>query len=237
PEGRGPDVPAPDPTRAARLAKLARVWGRARYLHPTLASGAFDWDTPLVQALPRAAAARDDAALAEAVAAMLAAAGDPATRVVRDRPVAKPAKKAALVDRRADGLLVLSPDPAQSGRDLAQAQRRGEITAAVVAARGVIVDLRGLRIGDVFSLDYFDQLLASLPAREAHGPASRAVVHSGYWPQLGTTSGGYSSSYVTRMAKAYRPVVPAAARRTAFLVGPDSSLPPIALALQAPADG
>src|SRR5262249_61723814 len=84
PAGRGPDVPAPDPTRAARLAKLARVWGRARYLHPTLASGAFDWDTPLVRALPLAAAARDDAARADAVAALLSDAGDPAARVCDD---------------------------------------------------------------------------------------------------------------------------------------------------------
>jgi C-terminal processing protease CtpA/Prc len=237
PEGRGPDVPAPDPTRAARLAKLARVWGRARYLHPKLASGAFDWDTPLVQALPLAADARDDAALAEAVAAMLAAADDPATRVVRDRPVAKPAKKAALVDPRADGILVLTPDPVQSGGDLLQAERRGEIAAALVAARGVIVDLRGLRTDDGLPPGYFDQFFASLPPREVHGLASRAVVHSGYRAQSGPTSWAYSSYCVTRMARAYRPVVPADTRRTAFLVGPDSPLPPIALALQASGDG
>src|SRR5262249_22507416 len=190
---------APAPVGRPGLARRAAAGGRAASLPRPRPPGAFDGDPPLVRALPRAAAARDDAALAEAVAAMLAAAGDPATRVVRDRPVAKPARKAALVDRRGGGLLVLTPDPAQSGLDLAQAERRGEITAAVAAAQGVIVDLRGLRIGDVFSLDFFDQLLASLPPREAHGPSLRAVVHSGYRPQLGTTSGGYSSSYATRM--------------------------------------
>jgi C-terminal processing protease CtpA/Prc len=237
PEGRGPDVPAPDSTRAARLTKLARVWGRARYLHPKLASGAFDWDTPLVQALTLAAAARDDAALADAAAAMLAAAGDPATRVVRDRPVANPAKKAALVDLRADGILVLTPDAVQSGSDLLQAERRGELATAVSAARGVIVDLRGLRIDDPFPSEYFDQLFASLPPREVHGLASRAVVHSGYRPQSGITSGTYSSYRVTRMPRAYQPVVPADVRRTVFLVGPNSSMPPIALALQASGDG
>jgi C-terminal processing protease CtpA/Prc len=39
------------------------------------------------------------------------------------------------------------------------------------------------------------------------------------------------------MTKVYQPVLPAAVRRTAFLVGPESSLPPIALALQASGDG
>jgi C-terminal processing protease CtpA/Prc len=241
PEGRGPDAPAPalDPSRAARLAKLARVWGRARYLHPTLASGAFDWDTPLVQALPLAAAARDDVALGDAVAVMLAAVGDPATRVVRDRPVAvaMPARKAALVERRADGLVVLTPDPAQGGADLSGAERRGEIRAAVTAARGVIVDLRGLRIGNGLPSEFFDQFFAALPPRAVPGLASRAVVHSGYRPHSGRTSGGYDSYFVTRMVPAYQPVVPAAARRTAFLVGPESSVPPIALALQAAGDG
>ena len=77
----------------------------------------------------------------------------------------------------------------------------------------------------------------SLVAREAVGPAERSLLHSGYTPQTGTTSGGYFSAFMTSAATHFVPQPGAKARRVAFVVNGRSELPPVALVLQGSGDG
>jgi C-terminal processing protease CtpA/Prc len=63
-------------TRIERLAALARLWGEAKYFHPSLAYRDIDWDRALVETIPRvnaATGARDDQV---AIEHLLAALGD-----------------------------------------------------------------------------------------------------------------------------------------------------------------
>ena len=230
------DVPPSDPKRTERLAMLCKVWGRARYLHPRLATGEFDWDKPLIQALPKAAAAHDDDAFYEAVGAMLAALDDPATRVVRRRAGAEPQvetkqPRPPLIGWRDEDILVITPE---DGNDDAIGRAYDELVRAVSRAKGVVVDLRAvanLRFATLNGLLVTHPLLL---------PGARYAVHSGYATKIGQTSGGYTSRFEMRPPESIRPVGEApdeGPRRVAFLVMDTSLVPPIALALQLAGDG
>lgn len=82
--------PAP-PARAERLDGLIRLWGAVKFFHPWLAHKPVDWDAALMAAIPRAEAAATREAYAAALSAMLAALGDPETRLLPDAAPAPPA--------------------------------------------------------------------------------------------------------------------------------------------------
>ena len=69
------------PAGVERLTHLAKLWGTVRFLHPYLAYKEIDWDAALVRAIPAVRSARTPQEYAAAVQGMLAALGDPVTRV------------------------------------------------------------------------------------------------------------------------------------------------------------
>lgn len=98
-------VPPEAPDRAGRLAGLFRAWGAVKFFHPWLAYREVDWDAALMAAIPEVERAEAREPYAVAVARMLAALGDPATRVLPDAPPAAPAggikRRGATFDLRA----------------------------------------------------------------------------------------------------------------------------------------
>ena len=61
--------------QVVRLAALGQVWGFLKYYHPGVAKGTIHWDSVLVDAVPRAKAARTNAELDAIVRGLLDAAG------------------------------------------------------------------------------------------------------------------------------------------------------------------
>jgi C-terminal processing protease CtpA/Prc len=229
----------PDAVRTERLVRLCKVWGTVRYLHPHLAYKDVDWDAALVAALPKVEAARDDQEYGAAVQAMLDRLGDPATRVVRTAPGAQAEprsngrgeKQRPLFSWVEDDILTIHLDRSPSLSQLTDPKTREGLLAALKKAFGVIVDLRGpdmTGLGD-FVLGWVSP---QLPARDVRGPAERFLVHSGYRPQTGFTSGGYFSAFQTTLPQAFRAAPDRKGKRTVFLVGEQTELPSVALALQ-----
>ncbi|HVK14390.1 MAG TPA: hypothetical protein VM597_36965, partial [Gemmataceae bacterium] len=225
------DDPPAAPTRAERLAAVGRLWGEVKFRHPAVWTTDLDWDAALVSALPAVAAAETAEQYADAVGAMLARLGDPATRVVRpvkvfggpgERVVPQPgggfAVRAGVVtDRLGDGLVAVRvPGEGAVRQWLADPKARAGVRAAVAEATGVVFDLRTPVAADFDPL--FDALADLLVHRPVDGPPVRAVVHSGYRPQSGTTSGGYYSAFETRPGTAFRPAKGAKVRHVAFQV-------------------
>lgn len=235
-------APAPSASEVARLERLARIWGETRYLHPHLAYREIDWDRALVEAIPRVRAAKSDDDEAAAVGAMLATLGDAVTRVVPAAPPGKP--DAAPPEEKPTfmwldgGVLVLNVnDPAL---ELKGYRQREEALRAmlpeIVKATAVIFDLRvEAEHGDWLS-DSLASLDSALVSRPVQLPVQRYLEHSGYRPQKATTSGGYSSAFVTPFATVVTPLAGAKPRRVAYLVNARSPLPPLAIALQARGD-
>jgi C-terminal processing protease CtpA/Prc len=249
--------PAPaDDAHVERIAKLCKVWGTVRYFHPYLAYKDIDWDAALIKALPRVRAAKDTDEFAQAVQEMLNALGDPATRVIRknvmsnagaDKPIKDKGKEAsdpkdgknepllfALVE---DDVLAIFPIVVTDFAKLIA--WRNQLRKEIAKAHSVIVDMR-VPEGGAFT--YIGELALSdiqdlLTAKEIQAPAQRSLIHSGYRPQTGNTSGGYYSGFVTQGQQVFAPAADAKARKIVFLFNSESSIPPIAIALQRAGSG
>jgi C-terminal processing protease CtpA/Prc len=237
------ESPAPlQPADVERLTQVARLWGTVRFLHPYLAYKEIDWDAALVRAIPAVRSARTPQEYAAAVQGMLAALGDPVTRVEPARPPVRPpaaGKPPALFTWLSPGRLsiYLRPD-ADSGMNEAESEKAFQALAGELPrAREVIVDIRslwGLRYRAEFALQ---SLAGALASRPVPAPAERLLVHSGYRTQLDESSGGYSSGFQTPLAERFVPPAGAVPKRVVFLVNADTVLPPVAAALQAAGDG
>lgn len=231
-------VPAADPPaadRTARLAAAGRLWGVVKFRHPAVWTTDLDWDAALTRALPAVTAADTAERYADAVDAMLATLGDPATRVIRP-PAPAGGRPGVRVESLGDGrVLIALTDPTAVRQLAADAATRAKVCEAIAGATGVVFDLRG----PAFTANdpAFAGLADLLTDRPVTGPSVRTVVHSGYRPQTGTTSGGYSSAFETRPGTTFRPGVRPKTRPVVFLASANTGRPEIALALQAAGSG
>jgi C-terminal processing protease CtpA/Prc len=230
------DDAKPDAKRTQRLVSLCKVWGTVRYLHPYLVYKDIDWDAALVAALPKVEAAKDDNELRAAVQAMLDQLGDLGTRVIQKSKLQpqgdhleKDAKDRPLFSWIEGDILALHLQRPSLSKVL-DPKTREALLAAVKKASGLIVDLRGDEMGlGSYVLSWAYPLL---PAQEVRVPAERYLVHSGYKPQTGMTSGGYFSAFQTTLPQVFKAAPGGKGKRTVFLVAEHSNVPPIAFALK-----
>jgi len=76
-DGSGLESLEPTDTQVENLALLGRVWGFAKYHHPSITSGDVNWDYELFRVLPGVLEAPDRASACEVMSGWLAALGDP----------------------------------------------------------------------------------------------------------------------------------------------------------------
>jgi C-terminal processing protease CtpA/Prc len=208
-----------DSARIARLASLGRVWSSAKYFHPALATGAIDWDSALVAAIPR----------------VRNALRDPATRVLQQR--AEPVQATANLGLRweADSTLVVGLAGLSNFRTVAQIIQSGR--GEIQRAKRIVLDLRAgegfLNLPFVFAQSGLDAMLVSRPVSL---PAERSRLHSGFPSQVAGLGGAYWVGFVNQSGGDVVPLSGAVARRVAFVVNRRTLLPPIAIALQEAGD-
>ncbi|MCY0998888.1 S41 family peptidase [Myxococcus sp. MISCRS1] len=232
--GAGAEPGGPGASVAPALenaAALGRVWGEVKYAHPALATGAVDWDAALLAALPGALAASTPEALAATVGGMLRTLEDPLTRVVRDGPVVATSTAPGPLSRWVGDALVLDLDRTFANVD-ALYPAMSALEPELARARRVVIDLR--MSGDdaaawaEMALGFLER---SLVAEELTAPAERFRVYSGHPVQWGPSSGGYSASVETRLARRFTPVSGTPKRSVALLVNARTPLTPLVLAL------
>ena len=260
-------APATYPERIERLARVVRLWGMVRFHHPYLAYKEIDWDEALVAAAPRVLAAKSREEFAAAVRTLLGAMGDPVTRLVDVRhdaadgqgaaipaapaipappaapatPIAPPAPTPKWPQLRwvQEGVAVVDLGPSAGWSAFMEMREEGRrLGAQIGKAKGLVFDLRQPGAADVASFVLLEPAAGLLASRRTHPPAQRTVRHAGYHTQgpVGS-SGGYSSFFETAFADDVVPVPGASRKRVVFVVNGDTSLPPLALAMQRSGDG
>jgi C-terminal processing protease CtpA/Prc len=200
-----------EPAQTERLAGLARLWGAVKFFHPVLAYRDIDWDGALIKAIPAVKSARTPTEYRTAINGMLAALGDPVTTAeatsTDDRPApAAPAE--SVYFRVVDGHVIVNAG------SWAQAMVRGispasagqpQMMAEIARAKGIVLDCRADADGsppESMQWFYLNNFLSGLLPTILQGPvplgSDRYRLHTGYAPQQGTSSGGYSSAFLTR---------------------------------------
>jgi C-terminal processing protease CtpA/Prc len=201
--------------RTARLAKLCKIWGSVKFLHPWVWTRDIDWDAALLQALPKARAAASDDEFAAAVGAMLGALHDPVTRVVpnQDGPLPAPPAGAPFMSWPQPGTLLVRLGVTHTPAELTKA------VATLKEAKRVLLDLRVARGDEAWSLTREEKaLMAGLITHEVRVPPVRWVAHDGYKPQNGMSSGGYDSLFEEQAVAVITPKPNAVRRPLAVVV-------------------
>ena len=218
------------PIRIQRLAHVGRLFGAVLFRHPHLAYGNIDWDSAVLQAIPRVAAASDSDDYIAAVRDMLRALGDPLTVVARDKPAADGASVPLSTRMLEDAILVVDLGTANSRQHIQDASK---VLAELPRSKAVIFDLRHAgEQGASYMSMIFDSLNPHLVATEVALPALRTVSHSGYRPQSFSSSGRYHSKLTVAFAERVAPEAGARERRVVFLLGRVHALPAIAMPLR-----
>jgi hypothetical protein len=235
-------IPSPESKRIERLVRLCKLWGAVKYFHPYLAyRDDIDWDAALVAAIPKVSATRDAGDYAAAVQDMLAALGDPVTRVAQREPVdtvAPPHERQPSYTFTPDGILVVTVHHYKDLSDFSGARQKiAAIKVEIPKARGVLFDLRAatpvsyemrMTMLIVFQSSEIASVLSSTPLTTA---GERTRMHIGLAPVGG---GGFLYTSAFQIADGHR-VSPAPEARdipTVFLINGWTALPPEALALQ-----
>jgi C-terminal processing protease CtpA/Prc len=195
-----------------RLAAVGRLWGAIKYFHPYLAYKNIDWDGALVRAIPLIKTARTPNEYRQAIGGLLQVLSDPATAIIpvsiEDGNQASGAgtSKAPTYFRIIDEHLVISVSDwtrARANNDRAALARQPAMISEVTKAKGIVLDCRyqGVSRSEVpsyFLRFYLNSVLPFLVQGDIMLGTDRYRVHSGYAPQRGNSSGGYTSSFVTQ---------------------------------------
>jgi C-terminal processing protease CtpA/Prc len=202
----------PDSVRVARLAGLAKVWGAIKYFHPSLADQDIDWDSALVQAIPKVEAANSAEDYRQAVEFMLSFLHDASSHTMRDSSA--PAKPNALLATNAEphqpyvkwidpqtALIVANDYRYFSG----SSKRAGDLAKVLKEASGapnIILDARNSDKNpyDDFTFWYSSAFRKAIPIlidRDITATSLRSRTYSGYPSQAGGFR-GYYSAFVTQ---------------------------------------
>jgi C-terminal processing protease CtpA/Prc len=230
--------------RVERLIGLCKLWGAVKYFHPYLAyRHDIDWDAALVAAIPKVSAANSASDYAAAVQSMLAALGDPATRVIQPASVDMVSASASsshesqpTCQLTPESILVITIHEYQDLADwFSAAQKIGAAKTEIPKARGILFDLRASappsqvkgNLTLAFQLSEIAAVLSTTPLVIA---GERSRMHMGFVPQKGPSP--YSSAYRVMDGRRITPAPEARDIPIVFLINGWSELPPEALALQ-----
>lgn len=236
------DALSSDQTQFERLELLCRVWGAVRYLHPYLAYKSIDWDAALIDALPHVTEAHTTSAYRAAIEGMLGVLHDPLTHVrTTELPQTSFGQSNSRSSKREsqepfrwfeNGILLIRLENVLSTADSSIIPLR----TAIAKADSTIVDLRAQ------SPSFHPRMLVVLEAiqgllvdRTVHTPPRRHIVHTGYKPQVGYSTGGYGSAFAMTLADTFAPTPGRHTRvkRVAFITDGSLKLPPFVLATHA----
>ncbi|HEU4389805.1 MAG TPA: hypothetical protein VFV34_18510, partial [Blastocatellia bacterium] len=197
---------------AERLAAVGRLWGLIKYFHPYLAYKDIDWDGALVRSLPQIKAARTPGEYRHAIGSLLDVLNDPATAVVpvsideSDSPPSSTTPKAPAYFRIVDDhVIIIASDwaEARAAGDTSASAKQQPMMSEIAKAKGIVVDCRynGTSPTDASAFYlrfYLNSVLPLLVQDNVLLGTQRYRTHSGYAPQRGSSSGGYTSTFATQ---------------------------------------
>lgn len=231
-----------DSIRIERLAALGKLYGVVKFFHPYLVYKDIDWDSAVVAAVPDVGAAVTPEEYGMAIQDLLNVLGDPATRLTRVQPPAKPTEgeRHPVSDWTEDSVLVVTIRKYAALADFYHAiEELQAIGDRALTAPGVLFDLRAAdppgqsERGLLPLLFNWSGLNEKLSPASLVAPGQRGRMHSGFAPEAGGSSGGYYSAFYVIDGERFAPSEDVEEKPIVFLINEESDLPAIAVSLQA----
>jgi C-terminal processing protease CtpA/Prc len=226
---------SPASPQVERLAGLAKLWGAIKFFHPYIAEKDIDWDSALIQTIPKVESASGPEEYRRAIEYLLSFLHDPGTYTITRPPTPRSSIPAAsggpaqpyvhwTDDRMA---IVVANDFSQFVGNLSKLDRLKKSMGEATNGKGIIFDLRGHRseVDGSSAYWFMTQFIEAIPTildREIVESGTRSRVYSGY-PGEGGYDGYFSASVVQDGHVLKGTAAKGTARPMAFLI--DSGTP------------
>jgi C-terminal processing protease CtpA/Prc len=241
PETRLPDTPSPNSSRVERLAGLAKLWGAIKLFHPYVVEQNIDWDSALIQTIPKVEPASNPEEYRKAIDYLLSFLHDPGTHTIRkpatphSSPLARAGTAQPYVRWTDDRIaIVMTNDFSQFAGNFSKVDAIKNTLGEASQGKGIVFDLRSHQreVDESSAFWFVAELTEALPGildRDVVESATRSRMYSGY-PEEGAGSGGYFSAFVVQDGATLRgTAAKASARPMAFLI--DSGTPDLSALL------
>jgi hypothetical protein len=197
-----------DSLRIARLSGLCKLWGAIKYFHPYLAYKEIDWDSALVQTIPKVSQSQSREDYQGAIDNLLSFLKDPNTHVIKKTEMnvtaaeTKSPYQQPYLNWTRDSVAIIVANDYGQFTDFSKLTLFQKVFVEVAKARAVVFDLRARcgydkEFGDFWLHYLFSQAFPTLLSEKVTLSTSRHRMHSGYADQ----TGGYTPYYSAFVAK------------------------------------
>ena len=197
-----------DSLRIARLCGLCKLWGAIKYFHPYLAYKEIDWDSALVQTIPKVSQSQSREDYQGAIDNLLSFLKDPNTHVIKKTEMnvtaaeTKSPYQQPYLNWTRDSVAIIVANDYGQFTDFSKLTLFQKVFVEVAKARAVVFDLRARcgydkEFGDFWLHYLFSQAFPTLLSEKVTLSTSRHRMHSGYADQ----TGGYTPYYSAFVAK------------------------------------
>jgi C-terminal processing protease CtpA/Prc len=233
-------TPHPTPSQVERLAGLAKLWGAIKFFHPYIAEQNIDWDSALIQTIPKVESAGSPEEYWKAIDYLLSFLQDPGTHTTGGQAAAPPghsppAEAAQPYVRWTDDhiAIVVSNDFSQFAGNFSKVDAIKKTLGEASKGKGIVFELRSHRseVDESSGWWFVDQFTEAFPTildRKLVESAPRSRILSGYPSEEGDS--GYFSGFVVQDGPTLRgTAAKGSTRPMAFLI--DSGTPDLSALL------
>lgn len=179
--------------QADRLFKTGQLWGHIKYFHPYLQYKTIPFDSAYAAAVPKFIDAQTNGDFLNALNEWLSVLNDPITNAESSAKQVEKPFQATYRTQNKVGIFTLSGDVTDWQTVLAKME---SVMDSVENANALILDCRGLNQDMGWLLEY-SGLQNKLFKSSITGLGQYSVAHSGFVPEIGSSSGGYQTYFKT----------------------------------------
>lgn len=233
-----------DSIQIERLAITCQLWGHLKYFHPYLDDQSINWEKAFTDNIDDVIKSSTKQEFKGAIQRMLLELHDPLTTVTETTQgiASSDGQTYPTITYIEDSILLFS---IRDYRDLANYNHCKNqfmiLKERIPKSSGIIFDIRNqFELTDELKgwlATYFPSIESYLSDKPLDIPGFRLRYHDGFAPELGSTSGGYSSGIYVKGARLVQPSSNPSSNKVVFIANRFSELPRSAIALQKAGQG
>ncbi len=230
-----------DSLRIERIAKISQLWGHIRYFHPYLDKNPERWNRAYTTGIIDVIKAGSKKEFRTAIRKMLLELNDPVTCIIEPHTASnEDTLKYPIISCSEDSILYVSIRNYNDLEDYPYTYNQlNSLKKKIPVSSGIIFDLRNKSNNNIKGRIeyYFQDLQLILADKRLYLTGYKSKHYDGFEPEIGNTTGGYSSGFYIKGEKEIIPDSNGFSKKVIFVCNNASELPRVALALQSIGQG